>query len=156
VHFYSTFWSLTRSDRGTVKFFQADATSRRAASAGAAPVRAVPRLGVWAHPRTEAALPQATRPPRPPRSLAPFLARRAVRPANARRTAGRSSAPPARHSYRGRHVLLGVRRRSLGHWHARGHLLNEADALPRSRSSYSPPGTPVAVDRPLKRSRTAK
>jgi hypothetical protein len=39
-------------------------------------------------------------------------------------------------------VLLGVRRRSLGHWHARGRLLNEADALPRSRPSCSPPGTP--------------
>jgi hypothetical protein len=52
------------------------------------------------------------------------------RPPSTRRTAGRSGIPPARHSCRGRRVLLGMRRRSLGHWHARGSPINEAVALP--------------------------
>jgi hypothetical protein len=62
VHLYSSFWRKSRSNRASPKQIQADATSPALQRAGAAPERAVPRLGVWALPRPEAALPQATRP----------------------------------------------------------------------------------------------
>jgi hypothetical protein len=74
------------------------------------------------------AFPRSSRAPRTPRSPPPPRAAR--RPPSTRRTAGRSGVPPARHSCRGRRVLLGVRRRSLGHWHARGSPINEVVALP--------------------------
>jgi hypothetical protein len=80
---------------------------------------------------SQGSFPEATHVPRPPRSLPPPRAAR--RPANTRRTAGRSGVPPARHSRRGRRVLLGVRRQSLGQWHARGSPINEAVALPLAR-----------------------
>jgi hypothetical protein len=138
VHFYSSFWRFLRLNSGAVNCFRAGDAARRA-RAPAPPL-----------PRRSGPPSRVPRPPFPrPRAhrgrlgvLPLFLAPRAVRPANARRTVGRSGAPPAGRSCRGRRVLLGVRRRSLGHWHARGRLLNEADALPRSRPSCSPPGTP--------------
>jgi hypothetical protein len=72
VHFYSTFWSLKRSNRGTAKFFQ--------------PVDAVPRRRVLAHravlparaptcslPRPRAPRPRAPRLPRPePSGVVPW------------------------------------------------------------------------------------
>jgi hypothetical protein len=67
VHFYSTFWSLKRSNRGTVKFFQ--------------PVDAVPRRRALAHRAVPPALaptcslprPRAPRPPRPePSGVVPW------------------------------------------------------------------------------------
>jgi hypothetical protein len=117
-----------RSNRASPKQFQADATSpalQRARAPARAPYaaptseppRAFLRLVPQSHARRKAAW---TLPP--PRT--------ARRPANTRWTAGRSGVPPARHSRRGRRVLLGVRRRSLGHWHARGSPINEAVTLP--------------------------
>jgi hypothetical protein len=103
----------------------------RAPARQSAPARAVCRLDVRAAPapsRGTRSFPRLSRAPRTPRSPPPPRAAR--RPPSTRRTAGRSGVPPARHSCRGRRVLLGVRRRSIGHWHARGSPINEAVALP--------------------------
>jgi hypothetical protein len=100
VHFSCKKLSFYRSNKASPKQFRADATSPAPPRAGARPSAFEPP-GL----RLEAALPQATRPPRPPRSLAPS----SHRAPTGRRTPNGPpvrSMPPAVRSSRGRRLLL--------------------------------------------------
>jgi hypothetical protein len=96
VHFYSTFWSFTCSNRDTVTQL-GQSTPRRPRHARRAPARPLPRRSRLAPSKAIARLSKAPRPENASRSAPPY--RLAQRPAVRRMSSGRKhpEAPPCVH-----------------------------------------------------------